>query len=128
VARRRALLLVVSDFLVPDGWQPALRRLAQRHEVVAVVLRDPREAELPDVGLVAFEDPETGEQLLVDTGDRALRERFRRAAQAQAERLRADLAACGVDQLVLGTDQELLPTLVRFLERRRSATAWSTAR
>ena len=117
-ARRRSLILVVSDFLVPDGWQAAIGPLAHRHEVVAVRLRDPRESELPDVGPVTLEDPETGGQLLVDTGDRRLRERFAAAAAVQDERIRADLARRGVDQLVLATDADLVPALVRFLTAR----------
>lgn len=117
--RRRSLALVVSDFLVEDGWPRALGRLAQRHEVVAVRLHDPREAEIPDVGLITFEDPETGAQLTVDTSDRKLRARFQQAAVAQAEKIRADLIGCGVDELVLSTGVDLLPTLVRFLNARK---------
>jgi uncharacterized protein (DUF58 family) len=117
--RRRALVLVVSDFIVPDGWQAELGRLAYRHEVVAVRLADPRESELPDVGLVTLEDPETGAQLIVDTADARLRERFTRAAEARAEALRLELARRGVDELVLSTGEDLLPPLTRFLEARR---------
>ncbi len=84
----RALVLIVSDFLVPDGWQSELARLAQRHEVVAVRLHDPRESVLPDIGMAVFEDPETGDQLMVNTADAGMRERFRAAAAAQAERIR----------------------------------------
>lgn len=119
VVRRRSLILVVTDFLVKPEWQQAMGQLAQRHEVVAVSLRDPREAALPDIGLVALEDPETGGQMIVDTGDRRLRERFATAAQAQATQLQQELAHCGVDQLVLSTDEALLPPLVRFLNARR---------
>ncbi len=116
---RRSLVIIVSDFLVPDGWQHELQRLAQRHEVVAVRLHDPRERELPDIGIAVLEDPETGGQLVVNTADRALRERFAAAAQAQTERIEADLTSCGVDRLTLGTDVELLPALVRFLSTQR---------
>jgi uncharacterized protein (DUF58 family) len=118
-AQRRSLILIISDFLVPDGWQVALGPLAHRHEVVAVRLRDPREAEIPDVGLIAFEDPETGGQLVVDTGDRRLRERFAEAAAGQDERIRAELVRRGVDQLVLSTADDLGPALVRFLGARK---------
>jgi uncharacterized protein (DUF58 family) len=128
VVRRRALIMVVSDFLAPDGWQPALRRLAQRHEVTAVRLYDPRERELPDVGLITLEDPETGSQLIVNTSDRRLRERYRQAAAAQAERLHAELARSGVDQFELSTDADLLPTLIRFLHTRRMRRAASVLR
>lgn len=117
--RRRALVLVVSDFLAPEGWQAPLGRLARRHEVLAVRLTDPREAALPDVGLVTLEDPETGQQLLVDTGDARLRERFAQAAEAQAQALRRAITARGGDLLVLSTAEELLPPVRRLLEARR---------
>jgi uncharacterized protein (DUF58 family) len=119
VLRRRSLVIVVSDFLVPDGWQQPLGRLAARHEVVAARLSDPREVALPDVGVITLEDPETGRQRVIDTGDRRLRERFAAAADAQTARVRADLAACGVDTLWLDTDEDLLCPLVRFLDARR---------
>jgi uncharacterized protein (DUF58 family) len=119
VIRGPAVVLVISDFLVPDGWEPALRRLTVRHEVVAVRLSDPREGDLPNVGLLTLEDPETGRQLIVDTADRRLRERFRAAAVAQSERLKAALAGCGVEVLSLGTEADLLPRLAAFLDARR---------
>lgn len=119
VIRRKALVLIVSDFIALDGWQAGLRRMAQRHDVVAVQLFDPRERELPDVGLITVEDPETGGQLLVNTGDRKLRERFSHAATEQAERLRLELASCGAGHLVLGTNEDLLPAMTRFLTLRK---------
>lgn len=123
IMRRRGLVLVVSDFLAENDWQPALRRLAQRHDVLAIRLHDPRERELPDVGLITLEDPETGDQLLVNTADRKLRERFTAAAADQAEHLHRTLAACGADQLAIGTDEALLPALLRFLAARRQRRA-----
>jgi uncharacterized protein (DUF58 family) len=128
VIRRRALVLVVSDFLVPGGWQNSLRRLSQRHDVVAVQLSDPRERELPDVGLITLEDPETGRQLIVNTADRRLRERFRQAANAQAEQIKADLEASAVDQLVLSTAEDLLPAMIRFMQARRLRRVANTPR
>ncbi len=121
VMKRKALVLVVSDFIVPDGWQPALGRLAQRHEVVGVRLHDPRESELPDVGLITLEDPETGEQLTINSSDRKLRERFHKAAEEQSVRIRDAIRRTGADYLEVSTDQDLLPTMVRFLEARRMA-------
>lgn len=121
--RRRSVVALVSDFLAPDGWQAPLGELAHRHEVVAVRLTDPREGELPNIGLVTLEDPETGSQLIVDTGDRALRERFGRAAQAQADRIRAELVRRGAEELVVSTADDLLPALTRFLDARRRQRA-----
>ncbi len=117
--KRRSLILVVTDFLVTPGWQPVLARLAQSHEVVAVRLRDPREFNLPDVGNIVLEDPETGKQVLVNTADRKLRERFQAAALQQAGQIRQNLAALGIDCLDLDTSEDLLPPMVRFLDTRK---------
>src|SRR5512132_774210 len=76
VIRRRSVLFVVSDFISTPGWSRELAQLARRHDIVAVRLTDPMETELPDIGLVLMQDAETGEQLLVDTHDRACRSRF----------------------------------------------------
>jgi len=119
LARRPALIVLMTDFLVAPGWATPLRMLAQRHEVVAARMRDPREVDLPDLGLVSFEDPESGEQFTVDTSDRRLRECFARAAVEQGQRIDSTLVACGVDQVMLDTDQPLLPVLAAFLEARR---------
>jgi hypothetical protein len=123
LARRRGVVLVVSDFVAEPGWQAALGRLAVRHEVVAVRVGDPRERELPDIGLVTFEDPETGRQLTVDTSDATLRARFRAAAAAADDAVIAALGRRGVDLLTLGTEAEILPALVAFLANRRRARA-----
>src|SRR5438067_5612759 len=64
--RRPSLFIVLSDFMTPDGCQQPMSSLALRHEVIAVWIRDPREGEIPDVGIVTFEDPENGQQILVD--------------------------------------------------------------
>jgi uncharacterized protein (DUF58 family) len=119
IIRRRSLILVVSDFITEDTWQAALGKLTYRHEVVAVQVKDPRESELPNMGIITLEDPETGQQLVVDTGDRKLRENFKAAAQAQAEKLEREFKKSGVDRLVISTGEPLLPTLVKFLQRRR---------
>jgi uncharacterized protein (DUF58 family) len=117
--RRRSLVFLVSDFLSVPGWQGPLRTLARQHEVIAVALSDPRERELPDIGPIVFEDAETGEQLFLDTHDRAFRRRFAALAIARREERDALLAACGVDQLSLSTDGDLAREIVRFAAARR---------
>ena len=119
ICRRRSLVFVVSDFISTPGWQPALARLARRHEVVAVRVFDPLEMELPDVGLVTVEDAETGEQLLIDAADPAFRERYAAIAQQQEEELLQGLAQSGADTLELATDDDLLDALLRFADLRR---------
>jgi uncharacterized protein (DUF58 family) len=116
--RRPSLVLVVSDFLVEAGWQRPMRALSIRHELVAVRISDPREGELPDVGVVVLEYPETGAQIEVDTSGRGLRDRYRAAAGEQRRRLLADLRRAGVSALELTTAEPVLPQLVAYLRRR----------
>lgn len=117
--RHRAIVAVLSDFLA-DGWEKPLRRLAARHEVVAIVIEDPRESELPESGWVEMADAETGQRVLVDTGSRDVRDRVRALAERRrAERARL-LAAAGVDQILLRTDAPYaLPLRNAFARRAR---------
>ncbi len=119
LVRRRALLFVVSDFISVPGWTAPLGHLAQRHDVVAVRLLDPLETELPDLGLVVVQDAETGEQLFVDTHDRAFRRRFAAAAVRRDAALRAAFAEAGVDALELSTGDDLVEALSRFADLRK---------
>jgi len=119
VIKRRSVLFVVSDFISTPGWSRRLADLARRHDIVAVRLTDPMEAELPDIGLVVMQDAETGEQLLVDTHDRAFRRRFARAAERREAELRAALADAAVDCLELATDEPLDEALLRFTQLRK---------
>ncbi len=117
--KRRALMLVVSDFISQPGWEDALARLAQRHEVVAVRLYDPLEMALPELGLVTVEDAETGEQLFIDTSDPGFRQRYAAEAEAREAALRSALARAGADTLELSTDDDLLESMLRFAAMRR---------
>jgi uncharacterized protein (DUF58 family) len=117
--KRRSLVLVVSDFISQPGWEDALARLAQRHEVVAVRLFDPLEMALPELGLVTVEDAETGEQLFIDTADPAFRRRYEAEAEAREAALREALAHAGADTLELSTDDDLLESMLRFAAMRR---------
>ena len=128
VIPRHSLLLIVSDFLAPGSWQLALGQLAQQNEVVAVRIRDRHEDELPNIGLVTFEDPQTGGQLVVDTNDAAVRERFQDVAQAQDGAISEAIVSQGVDLLTLSTDDPLLPVLSGFLRIRRQRQAMAVRR
>jgi uncharacterized protein (DUF58 family) len=125
VAPRRSLMFVVSDFISAPGWAEPLAHLAQRHDVVAVRLHDPMEAELPDLGLLVVQDAESGEQLFVDTHDRRFRKRFAEAALRRESELRSAFRAAGVDALELATDDDLVDAILRFadLRKRRSQLA-----
>jgi uncharacterized protein (DUF58 family) len=119
VIRRRSLVVLITDFLAADGWTRPLARLGLRHEVVAAHVVDPREHEIPDVGIATFEDPETGRQLTVDTSSAALRARFRKRAAEQQDEISRQLVHCRVPELRLSTQDDTLERLADFLHRRR---------
>ena len=96
LARRRALIVVISDFIGEGDWERSLLRLAPRHEVVVLRVTDAADEELPDAGLVVVEDAETGEQLLVDSGDPLLRARLRAAVAEREARLAEGTRRAGV--------------------------------
>ena len=121
IARQRSLVVVVSDFRGTQDWRRPLLELAGHHDVVAVEIRDPREQELTNVGLLYLVDPETGRQLRVDTRSRRLRERFAVAAAAERGEVARTLTSIGVRHVVLTTSGDWLRPLVGFLRRSRSS-------
>ena len=121
--RRRGLVVVVSDFLGDTEWERPLRALGTRHELLAIEVVDPRELELPDVGLLTVVDPESGQTLEVPTGDAEFRRRFSEGAAAQRRLIAAGLRRAGAGHLQLRTDRDWLRDLVAFVQlRRRMAT------
>jgi uncharacterized protein (DUF58 family) len=126
--RRPSMMVLISDFMTPGGWQQPLSALAIRHEVVAAWITDPREREIPDVGVVTFEDPESGEQILVDTRSAHLRARFQEAAAAQRETIRADLLRARAAVAELSTAAEIVPQLVAFIKQREAQRGHRLAR
>jgi uncharacterized protein (DUF58 family) len=117
VSKRRSVLFVLSDFLDASA-ERALKIAARRHDVIAVVLDDPRERELPDVGLVELEEAETGERYVVDTSDARIRKTF--ADTAAAARVARDrwLHAANVDAIMITTDRPYTEALLRFFRMR----------
>jgi uncharacterized protein (DUF58 family) len=117
--KRRSLVFVVSDFISAPGWERSLSLLAQRHEVIAIRLLDPRESDLPDVGMMVMEDAETGEQMFVDTHDQKFRRRFFDAANKRESDLNDAFQRARVDVMTLSTDDDLVRSIVRFAKRRQ---------
>jgi uncharacterized protein (DUF58 family) len=117
--KQRSLVFIISDFISEPGWERPLKLLSQRHEVLAIRLWDPREVELPDVGLIVMEDAETGEQLYVDTHDKHFRQRFFEAAREREAALNSAFKRAGVDALALSTEEDLVRAIVRFATLRR---------
>ncbi|MEW6086126.1 MAG: DUF58 domain-containing protein [Chloroflexota bacterium] len=117
--KRRSLVFVISDFISEPGWERSLSLLNRRHEVIAVRLFDPREEELPDVGMVVMEDAETGAQMFVDTHDLKFRKKFFAAAQQREQNLNAAFKRAGVDVLPLSTEDDIVRSIVRFAKQRQ---------
>jgi uncharacterized protein (DUF58 family) len=116
VARRRSLIVLISDFLSEPGWERPLLRLTERHEVVAIRLVDQREHELPEAGLIVVQDAETGEQLLVDSSDPKLRRRLLALAHEQDEAIRQGVARARAMLHVVSTEDDLVSAFVRMAE------------
>lgn len=118
--RRRGLAVVISDFLAADlSWERPLRALAGRHQTLAVEIVDPGELTLPNVGMLAVVDPETGASSLVPTGSRRLRERYARAAAAHRADVSAALRRAGAGHLYLRTDSDWVLDVVRYVSAAR---------
>jgi uncharacterized protein (DUF58 family) len=115
---RRSQIVVVSDFLGHDDWQHPLLALAVRHQVVAVHVTDPRELELPAVGILAVVDPETGRQRYVQTASRALRKRYAAAAADRNRDIARGIAASGAEYLHVSTSDDWLTETLAFATRR----------
>ncbi|WP_309229764.1 MULTISPECIES: DUF58 domain-containing protein [unclassified Blastococcus] len=126
--RRRGLVVVISDFLGDSDWERPLRGLGTRHELLAIEVLDPRELELPDVGLLTVVDPETGQTLEVPTGDAEFRARFAAGAAEERARIAAALRRAGAGHLQLRTDRDWLMDVVRFVGERRRAGSGGASR
>jgi len=144
--RRRGLVVAISDFLGEPGtpdparpmagvggadrydWERPLRALAVQHEVLAVEVLDPRELELPAVGLVTVVDPETGQQVEAQSSDPDLRARYAAAAAAQRAAIAGSLRRSGAAHLRLSTDRDWLIDIVRFVAARRRGVSGGALR
>ena len=114
VITRRAVVFLISDFLTQDFTRP-LTVSARRHDMVALPIVDPVEEVLPDVGVILLEDPETGEQIEVDTSRQAITREYAELAKARAKELKTLFGSRGMDAVMLRTDRDYLPTLRAFL-------------
>lgn len=126
VLPRRGIVFLLSDFLTPGGvvsFERPLRLLARKQEVIGLHITDPRESELPDVGIVEVVDPETGTLQLLDTSSRSMRTRYKAAALKREAELAEVFGRTKSDRVVLRTDRPFVTDLVRYFqmrERRRS--------
>ena len=117
VAKRRSVAFVVSDFF-ETGFERALALASAKHDVIPVRLVDPRDEELPDVGLAAFEDLETGEDVLVDTSDPAVRDHYKRAMKAMRKERDTLFKKLALDSAVVRTDESFVAPLRDLFAKR----------
>lgn len=116
----RALVVLVSDFLLPDtSWEQSLRAVAAKHDVAAVTIADAKERELPSVGAVCMQDPETGEQWIVDTSKPAVRQAYMDQIAAHRENTSAALRRSGVEMIDAITHQNYIPALKAYFKAKR---------
>lgn len=119
VAKRRALVVVISDFIGSPGWEGPLLRLAHRHEVVALRIVDTADDVLPSVGLILVEDAETGEQVLVDSSDPVFRSRFAGEVAGREAALADGMKRAAVPLHRVETSADLVDTLVGIVGETR---------
>jgi uncharacterized protein (DUF58 family) len=126
VCKRRSVLFLISDFCLPgdfqagmNGLQPKLRIGNRRHDLIGMIVSDPREYELPDVGWLTIEDAEDGRQVELNTSDPAIRDRYREMAAEQQKDLLKGIRIAGIDVLSLSTGQAYLPALLNFFGARK---------
>ena len=117
--KRRSLVFIVSDFISEPGWAEPLAQLAMRHDVVAVRLADALDRDLPELGVLPLQDPETGEQIFVDTHDKGFRKRFAALAARRETELRDAFVKAGVDVLELATHDDPAEAVLRFADLRK---------
>jgi uncharacterized protein (DUF58 family) len=130
VMKRRAIVFLLSDFqfgrIQTDaengqalaGLRKSMRQTNRRHDLVALPIHDPREEELPDLGIIAIEDAETGELIELDTRNPGVRQRFAEISRERSEELRRAFNAEGVDSLRLSTGQPYVAELMSFFKNR----------
>jgi len=117
VLTKKSVVFCISDFIA-GGFEPALQVASRRHDLIAVPVIDPRELDLPDIGLVEFEDPETGETVLIDTRDKKARDLFKTMAGKRVDSLRKFFLKNGIDEIPVSTESDYVESLVKFFKKR----------
>lgn len=117
VLAKRSVVFLISDFW-DQGYEQVLRIAQKRHDVIAIQILDPREQDIPDVGFIELSDPETGEQMLIDTADRGYRQQIAKRVQTMIGERERFFQSIRMDAIQLQTDKPYLEPLIHFFERR----------
>src|SRR5437588_2482282 len=122
IVTRRAVVFFISDFQAPD-FSHALAVSGRRHDFIAIHVQDEREKVLPNIGIITLEDAETGEQIEINTADRAIRQRFADTAEERKTELARMLRRSNIDAIALRTGRDYLPALRSFFKQRERRVA-----
>ncbi len=118
IIKRKSIVFVISDFIDTSVYQKPLRILRKHHDVIAIRIVDPREREIPDVGMIELEDDETGEQILVDTSDKGFRNSYSQLIAENDTRFLTSMMKNKIDTISLSTDQNYLTSLRKFFKKK----------
>jgi uncharacterized protein (DUF58 family) len=119
IVKKKCTVFLVSDYMTEIDFEENLRRANFRHDVNALVMTDRREREIPNLGIVEFEDPETGKRVVFDTGGKKARRRFKELAQQQQEKIAGIFQRCRVDAVDLDTGESYVDAIVGFFRKRQ---------
>jgi uncharacterized protein (DUF58 family) len=130
VMKRKCVSFLISDFCLPGDFEEELRKLQpklqvtnRRHDLIALIISDPREFELPDIGWITLEDAETGEQVELNTSDSSVRNEYSKIATIRKKQLHKNIRTAGVDLLDLMMDRPYLPVLLSFFNSRKGRSS-----
>jgi uncharacterized protein (DUF58 family) len=118
VQKRKAVVFLVSDFLGEEEYQRPLAIANQRHDVITITLTDPREVDLPPIGILELEDAETGEEIVIDTSDPEVRRLFARFAQIESDTRTKTFRSLSVESIPVNTGKDYVLPLINFFKRR----------
>lgn len=126
VMKRKCVGFLISDFCLPGDFdqalsdlQPKLQISNKRHDLITLIVTDPREFELPDIGWITLEDAETGDQVELNTSDSRVRDQYKEMAFVRQKKLHKNVRSAGIDLLDLRTDRSYLPPLLTFFSARK---------
>jgi uncharacterized protein (DUF58 family) len=119
IIKKKCTAFLVSDYFSDISYEENLRRARYKHDLNAIVMTDPREREMPNVGIIELQDPETGRRLLVDTGSKKARKQYKSLAEQQQTDLLALFKRCRVDSVDLDTGSSYVDAVVGFFRRRQ---------
>jgi len=118
IIKRKSIVFVISDFMDTSAYQMPLKILRKHHDLIAMRIVDPREREIPDVGMIELEDNETGEQILVDTSDREFRNSYSKLIAENDSRFLTSMMKNKIDMVSLSTDQNSFTSMKKFFKKR----------